>query len=205
MKKTKEDVNKLKDSILEKASELFTRKNYSDITVKDLTEELGVSRTPLYYHFRNKQEIYIQVVDRILAEKVRRFREVLLSEEAFSDKIRKDLQECTRYALTERVLFSEIESNPDLAAVIPKRKAASDMIYDLKLSAIKQAQQTGELKANLASEELADDLYLLHYGIKAMMQGESRVFRKERVDRLIEIHIEDIRLRYGTPAGIAKP
>jgi len=107
MKKTKAEVEKLKNDILEVSLDIFLTKNYSETNIKDITDRLGTTRTPVYYHFKNKYEIYVQVAERYLKEKAEIFREILLSGEDFFVKIGKDLRVCTRQAVSENIIFSE--------------------------------------------------------------------------------------------------
>jgi len=51
MKKVKEDVEELKTQIIEKSLEIFANKDYDAINMKDISDAIGISRGPLYYHF----------------------------------------------------------------------------------------------------------------------------------------------------------
>lgn len=43
--------------ILRVALELFTEKGYEATSIRDISDSLGVTKSALYYHFRNKEEI----------------------------------------------------------------------------------------------------------------------------------------------------
>ncbi|BCJ38116.1 hypothetical protein Athai_56190 [Actinocatenispora thailandica] len=45
------------------ARQLFTEKGYEATSTRDLTEALGLTRSSLYYHFRNKEEILASLVE----------------------------------------------------------------------------------------------------------------------------------------------
>ena len=47
MKKSKNDVEKLKLDILDTAEAIFLKKNYSEVSVREITEQLGITRTPI--------------------------------------------------------------------------------------------------------------------------------------------------------------
>ena len=47
MKKSKNDVEKLKLDILDTAEAIFLKKNYSEVNVREITEQLGITRTPI--------------------------------------------------------------------------------------------------------------------------------------------------------------
>ena len=48
--------------ILKAARKLFFEKHYEQVSIADLEKESGLTRGPLYYYFRNKEEIYAGVV-----------------------------------------------------------------------------------------------------------------------------------------------
>lgn len=50
------------DLILEKARFVFCRKGYSNVTMKDIIEECGISRGGIYLYFNSVDEIFKQVV-----------------------------------------------------------------------------------------------------------------------------------------------
>ena len=47
MKKSKNEVEKLKLDILDAAELIFLKKNYSEVNVREITEQLGITRTPI--------------------------------------------------------------------------------------------------------------------------------------------------------------
>lgn len=197
MKRSKQDVEKLKTDILDTAQEIFMIKNYSDTNIKDITDRLGVTRTPVYYHFNNKYEIYQQVAYRYLEEKLDTFRDILEGDKSFFEKVRLDLIVCTQQAVCENVLFSEIGSNPELAEILKRRQEVSEIIYGYKLDSIAMAKEQGELRKDADEEELTGKLYLLHYGVIEMKKCIFHDFTPQLVERLVEQHIEDLRRNYG--------
>lgn len=197
MKKTKVEVEKLKNDILEVALDIFLTKNYSETNIKDITDRLGTTRTPVYYHFRNKYEIYVQVVENYLAEKIETFREILLNDADFFIKIEKDLHVCTQQAVSENVIFSEITTNPELSGILQRRKETFDTIYGYKLLAVEEAKKKGQLRKDVDSYEIVDHLYLLHFGLLEMSQCNYHCFSPERMEKLVKKQAETIKSLYA--------
>ena len=52
-----EELTGTKKKILEVAIELFSRKGYSDVSVRELTKEVGIKESSLYNHFKSKEAI----------------------------------------------------------------------------------------------------------------------------------------------------
>jgi AcrR family transcriptional regulator len=48
--------------LLAGASELFTRKGYAATTVREIVASAGVTKPVLYYYFRNKEGIYLELM-----------------------------------------------------------------------------------------------------------------------------------------------
>lgn len=63
MRKSNETKRKAKyELILEKARLVFCRKGYSNVTMKDIIDECGISRGGIYLYFNSVDEIFKQVV-----------------------------------------------------------------------------------------------------------------------------------------------
>lgn len=63
MRTSNESKRKAKyDLILEKARLVFCRKGYSNVTMKDIIDECGISRGGIYLYFNSVDEIFKQVV-----------------------------------------------------------------------------------------------------------------------------------------------
>ncbi|RME88131.1 MAG: TetR/AcrR family transcriptional regulator [Anaerolineae bacterium] len=67
--------SEIRTHILHKATELFVRRGYHGISMRELAEHVGVSKAGLYYHFKSKEELFLA----ILVENVNRI-EALLQE-----------------------------------------------------------------------------------------------------------------------------
>jgi AcrR family transcriptional regulator len=59
--------------ILRVAAELFTEKGFEGTSTRDISSALGITKSALYYHFKNKDEI----VTSLLAERARELDELL--------------------------------------------------------------------------------------------------------------------------------
>ena len=55
--------------ILDRVTPLFARLGYNGVSMRDLANAVGVTPAALYYYFKNKDELYIQVVSRVFEKK----------------------------------------------------------------------------------------------------------------------------------------
>lgn len=54
----KKDKTNTKNQILEVSLDLFSRKGYSSVSIRDICGIVGIKESSIYYHFKNKQEIF---------------------------------------------------------------------------------------------------------------------------------------------------
>ena len=57
-------VKNRKELIIYKALELYLINGYENVSITDLQSALDMGRGTMYYHFKNKDEIYIEIVNR---------------------------------------------------------------------------------------------------------------------------------------------
>ncbi|MFA4986893.1 MAG: TetR/AcrR family transcriptional regulator [Candidatus Brocadiia bacterium] len=55
----------LHDEILERAADLFGRRGYDSVSMREISEACGVSKPALYYHFASKEAIGKALVDEV--------------------------------------------------------------------------------------------------------------------------------------------
>ncbi len=56
------------NNILDAARGLFIEKQYADVSLREITEIAGVTKGALYHHFATKEELYLEMIYRCLAE-----------------------------------------------------------------------------------------------------------------------------------------
>ncbi len=64
-RRTKEEAEKTRQNILDAALEVFTHKGFVRTTLNDIAERAGVTRGAVYWHFRDKVELFIALADDI--------------------------------------------------------------------------------------------------------------------------------------------
>ncbi len=70
MKKKSED---LKALILDTAVALFIEKGITDVTTREVTEQLGLSRSHIYHYFSNWQILCLAAIERFMAREIAQF------------------------------------------------------------------------------------------------------------------------------------
>ena len=66
--RTQEDSLATRKKILESAQRLFTRRGYERTSLSDIAKYAGVTRGAIYWHFENKEELLVNLMDFIDTE-----------------------------------------------------------------------------------------------------------------------------------------
>jgi len=66
-----------KGLILEIAEGLFSLYGYVGVSMRSIAEALGISKPALYYHFKNKQELYFEVLNQASKELIESLQQVI--------------------------------------------------------------------------------------------------------------------------------
>ncbi len=60
--------NQTKKKIIMIAEDFFSRFNYSSVTMEDIAHKLKITKPALYYHFKGKEELFMEMVKEIFDE-----------------------------------------------------------------------------------------------------------------------------------------
>lgn len=62
-RKTKEEALRTKQKLLDSALEVMSDRSYSSISMTEIAERIGYSKGAIYWHFRNKNDILVSLVN----------------------------------------------------------------------------------------------------------------------------------------------
>jgi AcrR family transcriptional regulator len=57
-----------REAILAAAERLFVERGYRGISMREIASEVGVTKAALYYHFRDKEQLFVALLDNVLDE-----------------------------------------------------------------------------------------------------------------------------------------
>src|SRR6478672_10481678 len=87
----------LREAILDATERLLARKGYQQMTMDDIAAESGVARRTIYLHFKGKEQVALDSIDRVVERLLERLR--CIAGEG------KPPEERLRAMLLERVMF----------------------------------------------------------------------------------------------------
>jgi AcrR family transcriptional regulator len=62
------EVNGMRERILAEAGRRFVIHGYNGISMREIAEACGITKAALYYHFKNKEDLILAVLDRYLSQ-----------------------------------------------------------------------------------------------------------------------------------------
>lgn len=74
-----------KEKILLTALQLFAKDGYEAVSVRNIAEELGMTKGALYRHYKNKRDIFDSIVDRMIQIDAQRAKEYQMSVEQYDE------------------------------------------------------------------------------------------------------------------------
>ena len=139
----------LRQQILSTAKILFIQQGYHGLSMRQIAEALGVSKAALYYHFRDKEELLLAILDSYLDQM-----------ETSLQKIRQEQVGARRQirTLVELILFQPADqravirlSSQEMAQLSQPARQAFDRAYHRKFldpirSIFQEGIQSGELR-----------------------------------------------------------
>lgn len=55
-----------KEFIIDEAFKLFLQRSYEAVSISDISKAIGLTKGALYHHFKNKEELFISVIDKYI-------------------------------------------------------------------------------------------------------------------------------------------
>jgi TetR/AcrR family acrAB operon transcriptional repressor len=66
VRRTKEEAQETRNRILDTAEQVFVKKGVSNTSLAQLAEAAGVTRGAIYWHFRNKADLFDAMMSRVV-------------------------------------------------------------------------------------------------------------------------------------------
>ena len=93
-----------KEKIINAAKNLFSKYGYRAVSMSEIAKEVKITKPALYYHFKNKREIYLETIQKSF--------EALLERLDSPIRLKTGFEERFRALLTAYLEFSLKEKNP---------------------------------------------------------------------------------------------
>lgn len=181
----------MKEKITEESIRLFEKKGFSETSIQEIVDALGVTKGTFYYYFSNKEELLMDIhlgyIDGILHQQEKILSDSTKScKEKLFDIVYLLIHTIEDQGPSARVFFREMRhlSKDNLALILPKRDQIRFHIERL----LKEGVATGEFRSNLKVE-------IVTFGILGITNWSYQWFnpKGEVKDReVVEIFVEMI-------------
>ncbi len=133
---------KLSEQILETAKSLFINKGYHGLSMREISEEIGVSKAALYYHFKDKEQLFLAILKAYLDDMEALLNRVVSESPSSREQIRLFveyvLSQTAEQRATTRLASQEVNH------LSPASRKAFEKIYQEKfVGKIKSILQAG--------------------------------------------------------------
>ena len=206
-----------KEKILLTALQLFARDGYEAVSVRNIAEELGMTKGALYRHYKNKRDIFDSIVERMIEIDAQRAKDYQMPVEeydvnsgSYENTSLEDIQKFTIEQLkfwTEddfawrfrRMLTLEQYRNAEMAELYSQCIVAGPVAYMEDL--FRELIQKGVLKEE-NPRQLAVEYYAPLFLLISMFD---KTGKNEDYDTILRNHTEHFMKRYGVGPGEGMP
>jgi TetR/AcrR family transcriptional regulator, acrAB operon repressor len=200
VRKTKEDAEITRQHIIDAARALFSQNGVSKTSLEKIAIHAGVTRGAVYWHFKNKTELFHAMREQVFLPLIDRIDDTLLANEQeknplirienfFLATIR-TLNDDQATRQTYEIFMTKCEYVDELATVLQQiLNNCSDIVGKIE-QVYQEAHEQALINTNLCPADLAMDTHLFFSGLLHMWvkDADSNSFRKQAED-LIKTHI----------------
>jgi AcrR family transcriptional regulator len=184
----------LRQQILSTATRLFIQYGYHGLSMRQISEALNVSKAALYYHFKDKEELYLAVLETYLDEMKLALDQILAESTSSKEKIRRFVEYVLAQPTEQRAIIRL--ASQEMGHLSAPTRQAFNLIYHQKfLGKIETIFITGieqgELKKvnpEVATWALLGMMYPYFYPA----HSGNGALSKETVQDIITIYLEGI-------------
>lgn len=168
-RKTKEESEKTRQSILDAAERVFLGKGLAMATMADIADAAQISRGAVYGHYKNKQEV-------VFAMCSRGFQDILdsipLFKPPYCDQLLSLMMmffrraaQCSSGERVLEILYVKVEQHEENRELLRRRDVFEKRCHHVTRKLLRQAVKNGELPANLDIGFTNASLHALYHGI----------------------------------------
>lgn len=172
MRRTKEDAEKTRLKIIEAALTLFSRNGYSNTTLAMIGTEAGFSRGPIYWHFKNKDDLFEAVLaysQEPLEQLVAQARSVGLSPLERIDGFVRSwfalLVEDAWFRQSFEILLNKTELTEAMQTTLERERRLTGSMIETLEALVCSAQEQGQIPQGQAAAQLALMIYTQLMGV----------------------------------------
>lgn len=177
MRRISSEIEEQNEQILDLAIHHFCEKGYAKTRMEDIASILQITKTPLYYHFKDKAGLFDAAYRKAMNKVFTADLEIFEKDGCVYDKLTEAFVVCaiSSYQLQINEMSQIIIKEGDVLSETEKfMDEIHKKFYEFKTGAMIEAQQNGEIKENVDIDELYAMINACYCGVIAWVGGVGR-------------------------------
>lgn len=176
MRLNEQDLRAQKEGILSAAFEVFATVGYSACKMEMISQKAGISRSPLYYHFKNKLELFTVVCKRYFSFYLDKM------DKLYTDKPEQSIYEryyklflesrLPLYSNGNQLSSQILQGGDELAELKQIHAEYWDTLRSKDMAALERAQGRGEIRPDAELDVILNYYYTVYHGLRALKLQE---------------------------------
>lgn len=184
----------MRDQILSTAKNLFIQQGYHGLAMRQIAEALGVTKAALYYHFKDKEELFMAILESYLDEMGMALDHIIQTQETARKQVKQFVEYILSQPAEERAIIRL--ASQEIGQVSPATRKAFARIYREKFigkveSILQRGIDNGEFrpaKAEVATHALLGIMYPYLYPSGSGDHGLS----PETIQQIVAIFLDGV-------------
>ncbi|MDP3540412.1 MAG: TetR family transcriptional regulator [Azonexus sp.] len=199
VRKTKEEAEKTRKEIIESARAVFHRCGVSRSTLETIAKEAGVTRGAIYWHFKDKAELFFAMREDVFAPMVERTDSFLLSEaygnpldaiEASVKEFFRVLDDCSVVREVFEIMVSRCEYVDEFASVQEEVGRPAQEFLEKMERVYRSAADKGMLREGIDPLMAARDTWAFTSGLLHLLLGcRNGSDLAQKIPQMITMHM----------------
>ena len=176
-----------REILVKNAINLFSHKGYSNTSIREIGEKVGISSSIIYHYFKNKEEMLFEIIHSATHDLIQSLREI---EDRSSDPV-----ECLREMLKEQSVFYSLKGKKEAKILAFDshqlrgkrgdliRKLQYDIYYIYKRK-IKEIKDKGLLRDDIDLTVLTFSIFGIINSFHGWYKGSGRLSEEEVAENM---------------------
>ncbi len=198
---TKEQAEKTRENILKGALRTFSEKGLARSRLEDIAKDMGVTRGAIYWHFKNKLELFSELFKKTMQIVLADARGILESESPPFERIRNLLIQLGTKSIDDedykaigRILSHQYEWTDDVIDEVNELSGRASQVGEtLLLKTIEEGILSGEIKGTADARVIGKAILTFINGFSSAATGHTRLLKKEEIPSIVDVFLEGIK------------
>ena len=202
MRRTKEDAEITRQHLLKAGLKVFSEKGYAASRLSDIAEVAGVTRGAIYWHFKNKKELFIALfkenvnpVFAVMAKVLGEDLEPLQKLRKLVSKTLDQIEKNTEFRANQALEFENRKTQQEIPELFEYMKNHAEEFSISIKNVILSGQERGDIRRDIEADAIICTFLTLFRGYGFFMTHEAilSIFKTDQSEQIVEIFIKGIK------------